>query len=307
MKKYEEIGGIQMKDFVIMTDSCCDLPKEYIYENNVPFAKLPFSYNGKEFLDDLGQTVSQKQFFDDLRDGALPNTSQANSESFHKIFKSAAEQNKDIIYVGVSSGLSGTYNSANIGKVATLEEFPNIRIYIIDVLTASLGQGLMVMKAVEMKKEGASAQEIVSEIQSLIQNLNTYITVDDLNFLKRGGRISNVAATLGIVLHIKPILTLNHEGRVMPLLKIRGRKKSLTKLAELVRDKIRNPETQTIAICHGDCIEDAERLKQEILEKVAVKEVIIHFIGPVVGRFSGPGGMGVFFIGEARQHHVIDI
>ena len=296
-----------MKDFVIMTDSCCDLPKEYVYENNIPFAKLPFSYNGNEFLDDLGQTVSQKQFFDDLRAGALANTSQANSESFYNIFKSAAEQNKDVVYVGVSSGLSGTYNSANIGKVTTLEEFPNTRIYLIDVLTASLGQGLMVMKAVEMKKNGSSAQEIVTEIQNTIQNLNTYITVDDLNFLKRGGRISNVAATLGIVLHIKPIITINHEGKVMPILKIRGRKKSLTKIAELVRDKIRNPETQTIAICHGDCIEDAERLKAEILQIVKVKEVMIHFIGPVVGRFSGPGGMGVFFVGEARQHHVIDI
>ncbi|MCB2289966.1 DegV family protein [Clostridium sp. CS001] len=296
-----------MKDFVIMTDSCCDLPKEYIYENNIPFAKLPFSYNGEEFLDDLGQTVSQKKFFDDLRNGALPNTSQANSESFYKIFKSAAEQNKDIVYIGVSSGLSGTYNSANIGKVATLEEFPSTRIYIIDVLTASLGQGLMVMKAVEMKKEGASAQEIVSEIQNLIQNLNTYITVEDLNFLKRGGRISNVAATLGLVLHIKPILTLNHEGKVIPLLKVRGRKKSLTKLAEILKEKITNPENQTIAICHADCYEEAVKLKQEILEKVTVKEVIIHFIGPVVGRFSGPGAMAVFFIGEARQHHVIDI
>jgi DegV family protein with EDD domain len=296
-----------MKDFVIMTDSCCDLPKEYVYENNIPFAKLPFSYNGNEFLDDLGQTVSQKQFFDDLRAGALPNTSQANSESFYNIFKSAAEQNKDVVYVGVSSGLSGTYNSANIGKVTTLEEFPNTHIYIIDVLTASLGQGLMVMKAVEMKKNGSSAQEIVTEIENTIQNLNTYITVDDLNFLKRGGRISNVAATLGIVLHIKPIITINHEGKVMPILKIRGRKKSLTKIAELVRDKIINPETQTIAICHGDCIEDAQRLKAEILEMVKVKEVMIHFIGPVVGRFSGPGGMGVFFVGEARQHHVIDM
>lgn len=296
-----------MKDFVIMTDSCCDLPREYVSENNIPFAMLPFSYNGKEFLDDLGQTVSQKQFFDDLRAGALPNTSQANSESFYNIFKPAAEQNKDIIYVGVSSGLSGTYNSANNGKVKTLEEFPSARIYIIDVLTASLGQGLMVMKAVEMKKAGSSAEEIVSEIQNTIQNLNTYITVQDLNFLKRGGRISNVAATLGLVLHIKPILTLNHEGRVMPLLKVRGRKKSLTKLAEILRDKITNPETQTIAICHADCYEEAVRLKEEILEMVKVKEVIIHFIGPVVGRFSGPGAMAVFFVGEARQHHVIDI
>lgn len=296
-----------MRDFVIMTDSCCDLPKEYIFDNNIPFAMLPFSYNGREYLDDLGQTVSQKQFFDDLRAGALPNTSQANSESFYKIFKEAAELHKDVVYIGVSSGLSGTYNSANIGKVATLEEFPETRIYIVDVLTASLGQGLMVKKAVEMKNEGFTAEQIAHEIEKNVQNLNTYITVDDLSFLKRGGRISAAAATLGLVLHIKPILTLNHEGRVIPLLKIRGRKKSLTKLAELVAEKIKDPETQTIAICHGDCYEDAVRLKEEIEAKVKVKEVLIHFIGPVVGRFSGPGGMGVFFIGEKRQHHIIDI
>ena len=301
------LGGIQMRDFVIMTDSCCDLPKEYIYGNNIPFAMLPFSYNGKEYLDDFGQSLTQKQFFDDLRGGALPNTSQANSESFYNMFKLAAECGKDIIYVGVSSGLSGTYNSANIGKTTILEEFPNVIIHIIDVLTASLGQGLMVRKAVEMKKEGFSAQQIVCEIEENIQNLNTYITVEDLNFLKRGGRISNVAATLGLVLHLKPILTLNQLGRVIPVLKVRGRKKSISKLAEIVKEKIGHAETQTIAICHADCYEEAVRLKEEILSKVKVKEVLIHFIGPVVGRFSGPGALAVFFIGESRQHHVIDI
>ena len=296
-----------MRDFVIMTDSCCDLPKDYIYGNNIPFAMLPFSYNDKEYLDDLGQSLSQKQFFDDLRTGALPNTSQANSESFYNIFKSAAERDEDIIYIGVSSGLSGTYNSANIGKTAILEEFPNAIIHIIDVLTASLGQGLMVRKAVEMKNDGHSADQIVFEIEKNIQNLNTYITVEDLNFLKRGGRISNVAATIGTVLHLKPILTINHEGRVIPVLKVRGRKKSITKLAEIVMEKIINPETQTIAICHADCYEEAVKLKEEIVGKVSVKEVLIHYIGPVVGRFSGPGALAVFFIGESRQHHVIDI
>ncbi|MBZ9625430.1 DegV family protein [Clostridium sp. FP2] len=296
-----------MRDFVIMTDSCCDLPKEYIYGNNIPFAMLPFSYNDKEYLDDFGQSLSQKQFFDDLREGALPNTSQANSESFYNMFEPAAKRGQDIIYIGVSSGLSGTYNSANIGKTAILEEFPSVIIYIIDVLTASLGQGLMVRKAVEMKKVGCTAEKIVCEIEKNIQNLNTYITVQDLNFLKRGGRISNVAATLGLVLHIKPILTLNQIGRVMPVFKVRGRKKSITKLAEIVKDKIIDPETQSIAICHADCYEEAVRLKEEILEKVSVKEVLIHYIGPVVGRFSGTGALAVFFIGESRQHHVIDI
>ncbi|MGH4119416.1 DegV family protein [Clostridium sp.] len=296
-----------MKDFVIMTDSCCDLPKEYIYGNKIPFAMLPYSYNDKEYLDDLGQSKTQKQFFDDLRAGALPNTSQANSESFYNIFKPAAELGLDIIYVGVSSGLSGTYNSANIARTSILEEFPSVRIHIIDVLTASLGQGLMVMKAVELKNEGYTAEQIVQEIEKDVPNLNTYITVQDLNFLKRGGRISNVAATLGLVLHIKPILTLNQVGRVIPVLKVRGRKKSITKLAEILVDKIKNPESQTIAICHADCASEAVKLKEEILARVQVKEVIIHYIGPVVGRFSGPSALAVFFVGEERQHHVVDV
>jgi DegV family protein with EDD domain len=296
-----------MGDFVIMTDSCCDLPKEYIYTNKIPFAMLPFSYNDNEYLDDLGQSVSQKQFFDDLRAGALPNTSQANSESFYNIFKPAAELGRDVIYIGVSSGLSGTYNSANIAKTSILEEFPSAQIYILDVLTASLGQGLMVMKAVQMKNEGNTAEEIVREIKKDIPNLNTYITVEDLNFLKRGGRISNVAATLGIVLHIKPILTVNHEGCVIPVLKVRGRKKSITKLADIVVERIKNPASQTIAICHGDCFDEAVKLKEEILANVQVKEVLIHYIGPVVGRFSGPGALAVFFVGAERQHHVVDI
>ena len=223
------------------------------------------------------------------------------------MFKVAAQLGKDIIYIGVSSGLSGTYNSANIGRTAILEEFPNAIIHIIDVLTACLGQGLMVRKAVEMKNEGCSVEQIVKEIEENIQNLNTYITVEDLNFLKRGGRISNMAATLGLVLHIKPILTVNQLGKVIPVLKVRGRKKSITKLAEIVKDKIINPETQTIAICHADCYEEAVKLKEEILEVVSTKEVLIHFIGPVVGTFSGPGALAVFFIGESRQHHVIDI
>ncbi|MCJ7688209.1 MAG: DegV family protein, partial [Clostridiaceae bacterium] len=253
------------------------------------------------------QSKTQKQFFDDLRAGALPNTSQANSESFYNIFKPAAELGRDIIYVGVSSGLSGTYNSANIAKTSILEEFPSVRIHIIDVLTASLGQGLMVMKAVQMKNEGYSPEQIVQEIKKDIPNLNTYITVQDLNFLKRGGRISNVAATLGIVLHIKPILTLNQVGRVIPVLKVRGRKKSIAKLAEILKEKIKNPGTQTIAICHAECVNEAVKLKEEILARVQVKEVIIHYIGPVVGRFSGPGALAVFFIGETRQHHVVDV
>jgi DegV family protein with EDD domain len=294
-----------MKDFVIMTDSCCDLPIEYINEKNIPYVALTCNYNGKEYIDDFGQTLNQKNFFNDLRQGALPKTSQANSDSFYNKFKEIVDSGKDIIYICVSSGLSGTFNSANIAKNMILDKYSDANIYIVDILTASLGQGLMVMKAYDMKENGATICEIVNYLEDNKQYLNTYITVDDLNHLKRGGRISSTAATVGIVLHIKPILTINLEGKVMPVIKIRGRKKSIVKIADKVQKRIINPEEQTISICHGDCLDEALKLKDEILKRVQVKNVILNYIGPVVGTFGGPGALAVFFMGKERQHHII--
>lgn len=294
-----------MKDFVIMTDSCCDLPIEYINEKNIPYVALTCNYNGKEYIDDFGQTLNQKKFFDDLRQGTLPKTSQANSNSFYNKFKEIIDTDKDIIYICVSSGLSGTFNSANIAKNMILDEYNDAKIYIVDILTASLGQGLMVMKAYEMKENGVSMREIVDYLEDNKQFLNTYITVDDLNHLKRGGRISSTAATFGIVLHIKPVLTINLEGKVMPVIKIRGRKKCIIKIADTVEKRIMDPEEQTISICHGDCLDEALKLKDEILKRVKVKNVVINYIGPVVGTFSGPGALAVFFMGKERQHHMI--
>jgi DegV family protein with EDD domain len=157
-----------------------------------------------------------------------------------------------------------------------------------------------------MKNSGSSLEEIIHYLENNKQNLNTYITVDDLSHLKRGGRISTAAAVLGTVLHIKPVLTINHEGRVMPVIKVKGRKNVINKLAEIVAERIEAPEDQTIAICHGDVFDEAEKLKSIILEKVKVKEVLINYIGPVVGTHGGPGALAVFFVGKDRQHHVIE-
>ena len=297
--------GKVMKDFEIFTDSCCDLQIEYVLEKKLHFARLTCSYGGKDYIDDLGQSLSHKQFFQDLRNGEMPLSSQPSVQEFYKKFKLITASQKDILYICVSSGLSGTENSANIAKNMLLEENSEINISIVNVLTASLGQGLMVMKAVEMKEAGKSLREIISYIEENRQRLNTYITVDDLNYLKRGGRLSTAAAMIGIVLHIKPILTINNEGRVMPIIKVKGRKNSINKLVEIVKERIEDSENQIIAISHGDCAQEALKLKENLLKVIKVKDIIINFTGPAVGTHGGPGNIAIFFMGKERKHHMV--
>lgn len=291
-----------MRDFHIFTDSCSDLPIEYVKEKNLEFARLTCTYNGQTYYDDFGQDLAHKKFFDDMRDGATPMTSQPSVDEFYKKFKAIVTCGKDILYICVSTGLSGTENSANIAKDMIKEEHPEAKVCIVNVLTASLGQGICVMKAFEMKEEGKSLDEIANYIESIKQRLNTFMTVDDLNHLKRGGRLSSAAAIIGIILHIKPMLRIDSEGKVGVLGKVRGRKASINKLAELVIDRIENPEEQILGICHGDCIEEALKLKETILEKVKVKDVIINYTGPAVGTHGGPGNLAVFFIGKERSN-----
>lgn len=296
-----------MKDYVIMTDSCCDLPGDYIENNNIPFVSLTCSFKGKEYVDDFGRSLSYKEFYEGMTAGEIPKTSQPSPEAFYKVFEQIVSQDKEVLYVCVSSGLSGTYNSANIAKTMIEDNFPEARIVIADVLTASLGQGLMVIKAVEMKKAGASLEEIFNYIEAIKLNLNTYITVNDLIHLKRGGRISTVAAMFGTVLHIKPILTINNEGKAIALLKVKGRKSAINKLAEFVIKKVESPEEEIVTICHGDAYEEAIKVKEAILKEIKVKEIMINQIGPVVGTYGGPGALAVFFVGKHRQNHIIDI
>ncbi|WP_282804475.1 DegV family protein [Clostridium tetani] len=290
-----------MRDFEIFTDSCSDLPIEYIKEKNIKFARLTCTYNDKTYFDDFGQSLSYKEFFDDLRKGVTPITSQPSVDEFYTNFKSIVDSGKDILYICVSTGLSGSENSATIAKNMMLEEYPNAKIYIVNVLTASLGQGIMVMKAVEMKEEGKSLEDIVSYIEEHKQRLNTFMTVDDLNHLKRGGRLSTAAAMIGTVFNIKPILSIDQDGRVISIDKTRGRKGSLKKLADLLLERIEEAEKQIIGISHGDCIEEVLKLKDAILSKINVKDVIINYTGPAVGTHGGPDSVSIFFMGKERK------
>lgn len=290
-----------MRDFQIFTDSCSDLPIEYIKEKNIKFARLTCTYNHETYFDDFGQSLSYKQFFNDLRNGAIAKTSQPNVDEFYNNFKRLINMGKDILYICVSIGLSGAENSATIAKNMILEEYTEAKIYIVNVLTASLGQGIMVMKAVQMKEKGKSLDEIVEYIEKNKQRLNTFMTVDDLNHVKRGGRLSKTAAMIGTVFHIKPILSIDSDGKVISIDKTRGRKGSLKKLADLLLERIEEAEKQIIGISHGDCIDEVLKLKDAILSKINVKDVIINYTGPAIGTHGGPGNVAIFFMGKERK------
>ncbi|WP_459836400.1 DegV family protein [Clostridium carnis] len=286
---------------VIITDSCCDLPIEFIEKHNIDVMSIRVNFCGQDIPDDLGKTLKHKKFYDEIRKGEMPSTAQVNAFTFESAFRKHVESGKSVIYVGFSSALSGCINSAKIAKEIICEENKNADITIIDSKSASLGLGLIVYYLCELIESGISKEEAVNWVVNNKLKVNHWFTVDDLNHLKRGGRVSAAAAAFGTVLNIKPILHVDNEGRLIPLLKVKGRKKSIKVLAEKIKEKIIDPENQVVFISHGDCIEEANHLKDIIMNEIKVKDIIINNIGPAVGSHSGPGTIALFFIGENRN------
>lgn len=285
---------------VIIADSCSDLPLNYVEEQNIPVVHFPFNFKGKEYHDDFGKTLSYKEFYDAVRAGEMPTTSQVNVQTFIDIFKGFVKEGHSVIYMAFSSALSGTYSNAVLARNILIEEYPDADITVIDTKSASLGEGLLVYYAIDMLKKGAQKQEIIDWVENNKLRLNHWFTVEDLGHLKRGGRLSGAAAFIGTVLSIKPVLHIDDEGRLIPVLKTRGRKNSLNTLADMLEERIVEPEKQVIAISHGDSLDDALYLKELVLGKVKVKDFIINNIGPVIGAHSGPGTVALFFLGEHR-------
>lgn len=289
-----------MIETVIVMDSCTDLPLKYVEDNNIPVLSLTCLLKGKEHPDDFGKSISYKEFYEVVRSGEMPSTSQVNTYRFIEEFKKHVQKGKSVIYIGFSSALSGTVNSAQAAKKAVKEEFENADITVIDSKSASLGYGLLVYYAYEMLKKGSQKEEIVSWVENNKLKMNHWFTVEDLFHLKRGGRVSGATAVIGTLLNIKPVLHVDDEGRLASVTKAKGRKKSLRMLAEELKKRIVNPEEQVIAISHGDCISDVEYLKEMIRNDVKVKDIIVNYVGPVIGTHSGPGTVALFFLGNER-------
>ncbi len=287
-----------MANYIIVSENSTDLPENYFTENNVALINLSFSIDDKEYasLDEF----SIKDFYDMMRKGHLTKTSQVTLEVFELEFTRLLLKGFDILYLGFSSGLSGTYNCGRLTAEKLRERFPERKIYTIDSLCASLGQGLLLMHAVEKKKEGMGIDELARWLESNKLNLVHIFTVDDLAYLHRGGRVSKAAAIAGSILGIKPVLHVDNEGKLIPVEKVRGRKQALNKTVDLVIERTGNYKNTFYAISHGDCIEDARYVESEVKKRMGVKNCMMNDIGPVIGSHAGPGTIALFMLGEKR-------
>ena len=290
-----------MRDYVIMTDSCCDLTDQMARELELEVLPLTMHMDGQDYPNDLaGTAISNQEFYKRIRAGKLATTSAVNVGQFQDAMRRVLESGRDIVCVCFSSALSTTYQSAVIAAEDLRAEFPEAEIHVVDSLSASLGQGLLLYLAVEQKRGGLTAAELAKWVEDNRLTVCHWFTVDDLNFLKRGGRVSATTALLGTMLSIKPIMHTSDEGKLVPVSKARGRKAAIAALLDKIEDLSIHPEKQTMFICHADCEEDAKAVAQTIQDRFGTPTVHINYIGPVIGSHTGPNTMGIFFVGTQR-------
>lgn len=285
---------------VIVIDSCTDLPYDFIKKHSIPVVNFTYHFKDKDYIDDFFQSMDDKSFYEDVRNGEMPTTSQVNAEDYIKVFRPLLEEKRQVVYLCFSSALSGSYNSSLLAKETLLEEYPDADITIIDTKAASLGSGLIAWYAIKMLEEGATKEELIEWVENNKLKVAHWFTVDDLNHLKRGGRVSGTAAFIGTMLDIKPILHVDSEGRLIPVSKVKGRKKSIRALFEKLQETIVNPNDQVIFISHGDCLQDAQCLAGLIQSNYDVQNIVINTVGPVIGAHSGPGTIALFFLAVER-------
>ena len=287
-----------MSEYKIITDSGCDLPQEMLSRLDVPIVPLTVNYKGADQDDTVDEGI--KDMYAGLRAGEVATTSAINPDRWAKAMEEVLAEGKDILVITFSSGLSTTYQSAVIAGNELKEKFPDRKILVVDGLSASLGQGLLVWYACKKKEAGLSVEELAAWVEENRQNLCHWFTVDDLMFLKRGGRVSAATALVGTMLQIKPVLHVDEEGHLINVAKVRGRKASIQALLNKALELGEGFDNSTMFICHGDCIEDAEYLSGLVKEKCGVKEVFIGYTGAVIGSHSGPGTLALFFLGKHR-------
>lgn len=289
------------KSYVIATDSCSDLTQKQVESMDIKIVPLSLELKGDIYFHYPDErNLKIKTFYEALREKEVATTSLINVGAFIEFFEPFLKAGKDILYIGFSSALSGTIQSSKIAADTLLDDYPERKIEIVDSLSASMGQGLLVYYAYLQSEKGLSLKKLAKWIEEHKLQLCHLFTVDDLGTLKRGGRLSGAQALLGSLLKVKPVLHVTDEGKLVPIKKARGRRTSLQTLVELMKERIENPKEQTIFISHGDDESDAKYTAELIQKEIGVKEIVFGLIGPVIGAHSGPGTIAVFFMGNMR-------
>lgn len=288
----------------LIVDSCCDLPLDYIEKHRdvLEVIGMPVNIQGYEYYDDLGKTLTHDELYKKLREGVMPSTAQINSYRFAEIFEKHLEKHQTVLYIGFSSGMSGTLESAIQSVTIVKEKYPQADIRVMDTLAASIGLGILTMKAVDMLKSGRTADEIMAWFEEHKMSTNHWFAVDDLNYLKNGGRISSAEAAVGTLLNVKPILIVNHEGMLKPYTKVKGRKKSMRFLMSKFKEHYNNNEYEKVIIGHGHAFDDAIKIKELLLEYVSEDQIMITELSATIASHVGPGMLAISFMGNTREH-----
>lgn len=286
-----------MKKFDLLVDSCCDLPFDYLKENNVELVSMIINLNYKEYVDDLGKTFDYNWFMDQLKLGEMPSTSQINIGAYSEMFKKYINSEKPLLYVAFSSELSGSQRNAYSALRLLEEENESVNVKIIDSKAASLGEGLLVKEMIKQRADGKTIDEAINWLENNINRVHSWVTVNDLNHLERGGRISKTSAAIGSLVKIKPIINVDKNGKLVNVGKTRGRNKSLEKIVSETKRTIENSEDQTLLVAYAGDLEAAEHVKELIEKNIPVKGIELLQMGPTIASHTGYGAIAIFSYG----------
>ena len=287
--------------YLLATDSCCDLPADVVESLGVTVLEFPFTLDGEQHFDDLGRTMPAAEFFGRMRDGAMPTTAQVPMSEYMAAFTLAAQNDKPLLFLSFSSALSGTFDAAVIARDAVLAEYPDADIRVIDTLSASVNQGLLVLETARQWQRGATIDELEAFVRASKMRINGYFTLDTLESLRRGGRLSDVAAAAGSMLDVKAMMRLNTAGTMSMERPSRGRKKALRALSDIFDRRAEDMSSRTVIVGHADALEDAEVVSAMLRERREIYQVLTCEIGPVIGSHTGPGMVAVVFWGPERD------
>jgi len=292
-----------MNSYVFMTDSDSDLPYQYVDRYDLKMVYMPYIIDGVEYFDDLGRGGKQAEYFQNMRNGVAPVTSLLPTPAYLEYFEPILKEGRDILFIAFSSKMSSTINNIFTAREELLKKYPDRRILVVDTLSISAPMTLLLHRAYKLYEEGKDMDEIAAWVEKNKMRCQAWLTVDDLKYLKRGGRIGTIAATMGTMLDLKPIIIENRAGSMAAVDKVRGRRAALRYLADKTAENIEDPEGQELVILHADAKEDADRLEALIRERVPkLRGVAQYFVGPVIGAHCGPGTVASCFMGKERPN-----